>query len=273
MDVTTTITSKDNPIYKAALAAQRGKGRWAGCLFLEGVRLCETAVSAGVPVRAVFLSCDAISPARRAAVQAILDRTAGAPIWTLSDGLFRKLARTERPQGVAVLAERPASDLEALSPAGIRRGFLLAESVQDPGNLGTLIRIADAFGLDGFICDTGSADPWQDKVVRSTMGSGFHIPIFRVPQAAEALAFLRTAGCRVVATAPGGRPLPDVRPALGADAALPAVLAVGNEGRGISDAVRALADWTVAIPMAGRAESLNVAVAAGICCYAWFAGI
>lgn len=271
MNVTTTITSKDNPVYKAALAAQRGKGRWADCLFLEGVRLCETAVSAGAPIRAVFMADEQILPGQRETVQTLLNQIEGAPVWILSGTLFQKLARTEHPQGLAMLAGRPGSNLRQLCSSGIRRGFLMAESVQDPGNLGTLIRIADAFGLDGFICDTGSADPWQDKVVRSTMGSGFHIPIFRTADAAETLAELRTAGCRIVATAPDGRPLPDIAPALNEETVLPAVLVMGNEGRGISDAVRTMADRTVAIPMAGRAESLNVAVAAGICCYAWFA--
>lgn len=288
------ITSKANELFRDMLKGASGKGRFGGLLFLEGYRLCETALEAGCLPVALAFSPELINASHSGRMKALFDNVVATshPVEALDGAshkpiicsfpptLFERLASTERPQGVALFVEPPARP--PLDELRLRRGVLVAEDVQDPGNIGVLIRTADAFGLDAFICTMGGADPWQGKVLRSTVGSSFHLPIYRLKDIGQVATALGNRGAAkdgvddeaddrppvFVAALLDGRPLPEVSAEL-KGGPIP-VLMVGNEGNGLSGRARELADIPCTIPMAGNTESLNVGVAAGICCYALF---
>ena len=180
-----------------------------------------------------------------------------APVHRVSESVLRQLAATDTPQGVLAVARIPQARLVDVAD---RTGHLLvADGVQDPGNLGTLIRIADAFAAAGVVLLPGTVDAWNPKVVRSAAGSSFHLPIVESPL--DALVEVsRSRNVRLVGADAGGDPPASL------DAGRTA-LVVGNEGAGLTAATRAVLDRTVSIAMPGNAESLNVAVAAGILFY------
>lgn len=260
-----TIVSKQNQQYKNICKMIRSKN--SPVVALEGFRMCETALAAGMEPQTIVVSQELLSAAQE-------ERLAG---WTqflgsefqvisqrlnVSAAMLKQMSNTVRPQGVLLLVERPT---EKLVPSpDFRRGLLVAEHIQDPGNIGTLIRIADAFGLDGFVYTADSADPWQDKALRSTMGSIFHLPIYRIDCIEDLISYLHQNQIPLIATALSGG---DIRQA---QVQLPVALVMGNEGNGVSEETLEACAQTVKIEMAGQAESLNVAVAAGICCYEIF---
>jgi TrmH family RNA methyltransferase len=260
-----TITAKNNPHHRYLQNAARGK--CPDLVWLEGFRLCETALEAGFFPQAVVCSRELFTPAQVERFVGLLDRLHGRLPdvrlrLNLSPALMKGLCATVRPQGILMLVDRPVPPLP--DPSEIRRGFLVAEHLQDPGNMGTLIRIADAFALDGLMYTANCADPWQDKVVRASMGSVFHIPLIRFVSTSDLFSFLNRSNISTLAAALEGEDLKAVR------ADLPAALLIGNEGRGLSAETLALADRRVTISMPGRSESLNAAVAAGICCFHFF---
>lgn len=160
----------------------------------------------------------------------------------------------------SLLQPDPASGHEA-------RLLVMAAQIRDPGNLGTLIRCADAFGADGVILTTGSVDPYNPKTVRATVGSLFHLPIVTGLTLAEATQACRDAGIGVLAAdGSGERDLDELRDAGRLSA--PVAWLFGNEAWGLPESDRALADEAVRVPMWGRAESLNLGSAAAVCLYA-----
>jgi TrmH family RNA methyltransferase len=142
---------------------------------------------------------------------------------------------------------------------------LVLDAVQDPGNFGTLVRCADAFGVNLVIAMTGTVDPWNPKAVRAAAGAAFHVPIVQA-KTATALDWLEAQGFAIWAADAGGEP------ALSLDRPSRVALVAGNEGAGISDAVTQRTGRHVAVPIRGRADSLNVAVATGILLYLLTAG-
>jgi TrmH family RNA methyltransferase len=169
------------------------------------------------------------------------------------------LAPADTPQGVLLVAEQPFRGLDAVQ-LGARATVLVLDGIQDPGNFGTLVRTADAFAAAAVVALPGTVDPWNAKAVRAAAGSSFHLPIAQVPHA-EAAAWLQAGAFTVLAADAAGTPVEDI--AAGPRTAL----IVGNEGAGLRPETGALADLLVSVPMAGRAESLNVGVAAGILLY------
>lgn len=189
--------------------------------------------------------------------RALAERLAAAcELERVSDVELDTLADTEAAQGVVVAAETPRASLAELRP-GRTDALLLLDAIQDPGNAGTLIRTADALGCAAVLALPGTVDLWNPKVVRAAAGSLFRLPVIETDVASLA-EWTKRHGATVVAGDARGTPLDDVR------VAGPLVVAVGNEGAGLSDGVEALAATLVAIPIRGAAESLNVAVAAGI---------
>ncbi|WP_307845026.1 TrmH family RNA methyltransferase [Actinotalea solisilvae] len=174
---------------------------------------------------------------------------------------------------VAVLAvAAPALDDVVASRPGV---VAVLSQVRDPGNAGTVIRAADAAGADAVVLSSGSVDPHNPKVVRSTAGSLFHLPVVAGVPLVEAVAALRRAGCAVLAAdGAGEHDLDDLLDVAGAapggvpDLAAPTAWVFGNEAWGLDPAERALADAVVRVPLHGRAESLNLATAATVCLYA-----
>lgn len=193
----------------------------------------------------------------------------------VGDEIIRAMVRSEdadhgsddvaSPQGAIAVAERPADDWAAAVadlPAEGAVTVLVLEEVRDPGNVGTLIRAADAAGADLVVLSQGCADVWAPKVIRSSAGSLFHVPVVSGAPIIDLLAALRDRGIRIAATS--GHAASDL---FALD--LPERLAwvMGNEARGVSGALLDAADLAVRIPLAGRAESLNVATAATVCLF------
>jgi len=170
------------------------------------------------------------------------------------------LTDTVRSQGIVAVCGRPSSGLEnVVSPTLV----LLLDEVRDPGNVGTLVRTADAFGANAVIATTGTAEPWSPKAVRASAGSVFHLPIVTGVDFNEAVAWARSAGLWLLGTAAAGRRLDEV----GDDLRRSTLWVVGNEAHGLSPQHLGLLDATVAVPMWGKAESLNVQAAAAVCLY------
>ena len=239
----TIITSKANSVVKNAKKLHQKKYRKSAYL-IEGWHLFEEAVQAGVTIEKIF------------ALESYRDRLTSFPqtVW-VSEDILLDLADSQTPQGiVAVVQKEEGGQFE------FKEGqFLFLEDVQDPGNVGTIIRTADAAGFTGVIVSDKSADIYSLKTLRSMQGSHFHLPIYRM-SSQRLLEEAKKAGIPVLATTLSKdsvdyRELPPIENF---------VLVMGNEGQGISPLMAESADQLVHISMKGQAESLNVAVAAGI---------
>jgi len=245
---------------RSARRLLRRKDREASGLFLaEGAQAVGEALRTQRAVRRVLVHDPTVHPAM--IDWALAD---GVPVSTITATDLRLLTDTVTSQGViAVCAQRPA-DLAAVLAA--RPALLLCcAQVRDPGNLGTMIRCADAFGAAGVLISAGSVDAYNPKTVRASTGSLFHLPVVRDLSLREAVTACRAAGLQVLAADSSGR---DDLSMLGAELVRPIVWLMGNEAWGLPTEVVALADRGVRVPIYGRAESLNLASAAAICLYA-----
>ena len=189
----------------------------------------------------------------------------GAPVHEVSGEVMSELAQTITPQGllgVCRFVDQPLADLVRAAP----RLVAVLASVRDPGNAGTVLRTADAAGAGGVIFAAASVDPYNSKCVRASAGSLFHLPIVAGPDLGAALAALRSAGLQVLAA--DGSATTRLDAAGGPDLSRPTAWLFGNEAWGLPDSLLALADDVVAVPIYGRAESLNLAAAAAVCLYA-----
>jgi TrmH family RNA methyltransferase len=184
--------------------------------------------------------------------------SAGADVLVTTERIFRGLSDTEAPQGVLAAVKKPVCGAAAFfSRAGAN--LLVLDRVRDPGNIGSLVRTADAAGFGGIMAVAGTGDPYGPKAVRAAAGALFRVPVLFVRDAAEAAALLAAAGKRVaVADAHGGTSCYE------ADLARDVAFVIGNEGAGPSDVFKDGASLVVSIPMPGGAESLNAAAAAAI---------
>ncbi len=239
---------------KRLRALRRRKGRDAEGLFLaEGVRVVRDLLESGLPVTLGLYTEEAErDPGTAALVERLAERADRSE--RVSGGELAEYADTVTPQGLLAVAGIPARGWDDL-----RSGRLLVvDGVQDPGNLGTLVRTAEALGAGGVLCLEGTTDPWGARAVRSAAGASLRLPVLRVGRT-EAIEGLAGRGIPIWAASADGEPVrrSDARP--GALA-----LAVGNEGAGVSSAVRGAAERVVAIEQAPDAESLNVAVAAAL---------
>ena len=239
----TIITSKANSVVKNAKKLHQKKYRKSSYL-IEGWHLFEEAVQAGVTIEKIF------------ALETYRDKLASfsQTVW-VSEDILLDLSDSQTPQGIVAVVQK-----EEVGQVDMSQGkFLFLEDVQDPGNVGTIIRTADAAGFTGVIVSEKSADIYSLKTLRSMQGSHFHLPIYRMSSQAL-LKETKEAAIPVLATTLSKdsvdyRELPPIENF---------VLVMGNEGQGISPLMAESADQLVHISMKGQAESLNVAVAAGI---------
>jgi TrmH family RNA methyltransferase len=178
----------------------------------------------------------------------------------VADAEIAALADTEHPQGVLLVCREPALGPADLPPTGL---LLVLDAVQDPGNVGTLVRSAVAFGFDGVLCLDGTVDPWGAKAVRASAGMVFRIPVVSLA-GTEAAALLASLGCPVLVASAEGIPVEEVVSRGGSTERDGWTLVVGNEGAGVREELRAVASAVVAVPMSGPAESLNVGIAGSI---------
>ena len=187
----------------------------------------------------------------------------GLPVHLMTDEVAESLSGTVTPQGIVAICSLPENSRWSSGDATGSLVVVLA-SVRDPGNAGTLIRIADAAGADAVLMSSDSVDPFNPKCVRASAGSLFHLPVFVTDDLPRALADLRSGGLQVWAASADGVSLEQ----LSAEAlSAPTAWVFGNEAWGVTEEVRAASDEVVAVPIFGRAESLNVATAAAICLY------
>ncbi|HYW50233.1 MAG TPA: RNA methyltransferase [Gemmatimonadaceae bacterium] len=238
---------------------QRRKARERGGRFVaEGVRTIEELLNSGLAVDGI-LATDAAHESPRAAALLARANAMRIPVVPVTDREFDSAAGTDAPQGILAVAVTPVRSLQSLPATPLR--LLVLDAVQDPGNVGTILRTAAAFDVSATIALPGTVDLWNAKVVRSAMGSHFLHPT--ITCTADALApFLAERGIPLWGADAAGTPVPQVT--------VPPqwALAVGNEGAGLSTATQPLVAMTVALPISAAVESLNVAVATGILLFA-----
>ena len=224
----------------------------------EGVRAVEELVKSRLVVRGVLVAPQLDDAPRGKALRAAVEEK-GLEISTVNETEFRSAAETESPQGILAIAETPSHSLTQLTDREFLR-LLVLDAVQDPGNVGTMLRTAAALGADATIALPGTVDIWNAKVVRAAMGASFHHAAFH--SAEDALfEFLDAARVELWGAEASGESVD------GSVAPNRLALAVGNEGAGLSSSVRARARRLVSLPISGAVESLNVSVAAGILLY------
>lgn len=268
MPVTNRVSSvtSDRVTAVRVLHARRGR-RKAGRFLVEGPQAIRSALTAGVPVHDLFVAEDAGGPVSEVVAAA---QAAHVPVTWVTGPVMSAMSETRQPQGVIAIctvlgsAGGDASRLEAVMAAP--GPVIVLEALADPGNVGTVIRTADAAGAAGVILTPEAADIHNGKVVRSTAGSLFHLPVLPDQPLADVIERARAYG-RVVAVAAGDADA-DLFTAVDAGAVSPSTCwIVGSEAHGASRQAREAADIVVAIPMRGRAESLNAAIAAAVVLY------
>ena len=253
-----TITSRQNPLVARFRTAARGDV--GGVMLLDGAHLVADAIAARIAFQlAAVTPASREEPGVRELVDA-LERN-GVEVITVSASVMDAVSPVKTPSGMVALAERPAVEPDRLY-AGPAALVVAAVDVQDPGNLGAIVRVAEAAGATGVIAAGGSANPFGWKALRGSMGSALRLPIASELAAEEAVADTRRRGCRVIATvARDGRSLFDV------DLTGPIAVLIGGEGRGLPPALTDAADERVTIPMKAPVESLNAAVTAALMVY------
>jgi TrmH family RNA methyltransferase len=238
---------------------KRRKARERQRLFVsEGVRAVEELLRSPLAIRGALLAPQLLDAPRGAALAESL-RSRGLPVEQIGSNEFASAAETESPQGVIAIAEVPERTLDDLSDSW-KGVLLILDAVQDPGNVGTILRTAAALGAPATVSLPGTVDLWNAKVVRSAMGAHFTHPAFPSTWA-ELDTFRARTGMELLVADASGETVSTVQPS-------PRVaLIVGNEGAGVSADARSRADKTIALPLSSGAESLNVAVATGILLY------
>lgn len=242
---------------------KRKKGPWADKLFLEGPKLIEEALQEGLELEALFI---------RESYPAEEWETLSKPInpdklWILEEGLFKQVSDTKSPQGIIGVFSKPLNlsweDFRKAKPGRNPGRILVLENLQDPGNVGTMLRTAYAFNFGGAVLIGKTADPFQPKCLRSGMGAALHLPLFFIEDSAKALSLFKEHGIRSLGTAMEGLKLS----AYPSDRYSDLALWIGNEGHGLMPQTLEEVEDLISIPMPGGAESLNAGVAAGIIMY------
>jgi TrmH family RNA methyltransferase len=253
-----------SPRLKAARRLTKRTFRQRERAFLaEGPQAVAEAISSGARITDLFVTAPARS--RHADLVAVA-AAAGVPVHVVSGEVMDELAQTVTPQGLLAVCGFVDVPLAAVAAQAPRLVALLA-NVRDPGNAGTVLRTADAAGAQAVVFADASVDPYNGKCVRASAGSLFHLPVVAGCGLQAAVAAMREAGLRVVAADGGaGHSIDD--PDVQARLAEPTAWMFGNEAWGLPPELVALADEPVAVPIYGRAESLNLATAAAVCLYA-----
>ena len=248
------ITSLKNPrvIQWRSLKDRKGR-KETGCFLVEGYKMVQEAVHSRFPIEALLFSENRMNDRDTSEIP--------FPVYLLPDNVLAAVCNTMTPQGIAAIVR-----MTEASGAGER--LVVLDGVQDPGNVGTIIRTADAAGFDGVLLSAQCADVFGPKALRATMGSVFRMPLRVTDNLPAALEGLKAEGYSVLSSQLDGEPFDEVAPAIPE----PFALVIGSEGNGVTDPVRALATHRVALPMRGGAESLNAAVAAGIMMYGLMRG-
>lgn len=254
------ITSRDNSLLRQARAVRDGKIQES--IFVEGLRLCAEALSSGLPIEAVIYS-DEIARKDRAAT--LISQLAAACdcLAEVSEALLATVSYTKTPQGIIVIARRPESGNILLEQkAGPSPLLVVLHGVNNPVNVGAILRSTEAAGATGVITTANTADPFSPKALRGAMGSAFRLPIWTGPDFAQALNWCAEHNIQTVCADVGAKTLHTEH-----DWAKPSALIVGPESTGLSRDEVSMTGKAIRIPMRGEVESLNVAAAATIVLY------
>lgn len=243
------VSSRDNAKLKLARAVR--DGREPSLMFVEGRRLLHEALRSEVEIEHILISSDVSNVDRPAE----LPSTQRSKVVKVASRLFDSISDTDNSQGVIALVRKPVHDLESIG-SGI---VVLLHRVNNPANLGAVVRSAEAAGVSGLITTTGSADAYSPKALRASMGSGFRLTIAEQVDLEAAIAWAGVRGLVSTAADISG----DVSYAR-IDWCVPRLLVFGSEAHGLDDRELALIDQKVAIPMENAVESLNLAVSSGI---------
>jgi RNA methyltransferase, TrmH family len=274
------ITSRENRWVKLFRAGLRGTGPSGDePIAVESPKLIEDAMRQGLEAEAVLVS-ESGERHLEAVLRAASDSESGiarSRVLRTTDKIFESASGTESPQGVAALFRQPTwdfgqilglSDAEGESSGATAAALVLViAGVQDPGNIGTILRSAEAFGATGVVATRGTADPWSPKALRASAGSALRLPLLRGMSVPILLTQLRVSKIKIIAAGSaaskdsetGGRPAPDLRE--------PVAIFIGNEGAGLAHEVEGAADAEISIPMSAAVESLNAGIAASIILY------
>ena len=255
------IESKGNKILKNVVSLKNKKTRDTQDEFvIEGMNLVREATENKGKILYIIASRSFLNHEKN---YDILEENLnqGIPVYSLSDSLFEYISDTKTPQGLLAVVKKPEFNFTSiLEKAG--SNLLVLDRIQDPGNLGTMLRTADASGIDGIVLLKGSADVFQPKVVRAAAGSLFRVPTMQIESDELAIRLLKRHGKKIIATAPlqakyyyEVRMIEDI------------ALIIGNEANGISSLFYEKADEIIKIPMVGNTESLNAAIASSIIMY------
>lgn len=246
------ITSSKNEKFKYFKSLKTKKARSLNEQFaVEGIKSVRDAIGAGADIDAILVSAEFYE-------KQSLDIPTDLSIYVIGNEIFASLSDTEAPQGIiAVINQREKELLPDLQKA-----YIYCDKIQDPGNLGTIIRTADAAGFGGVILSDGCVEMYNPKTVRASMGSFFNIDVFD-GISADRLLMMKSLGFSVVCGVLSDNSVCYTD----ADFTKPTVVVVGNEANGISDEVKKLSDVDIKIPIDGAAESLNAAIAAAIIMY------
>jgi TrmH family RNA methyltransferase len=252
-----TITSLTNPKVKHLVKLRNRRARdESGTFLVEGFRELTRVIGAGVPIREIYFCPDLFLGENE---RALIDRAAAAGAKTVELGTeaFRKASYRDRPEGLIGLAEQFPTGLDTVEPSPIPL-ILVVESIEKPGNLGTMLRTADAAGVDGVIACDPTTDPFNPNVVRASLGCLFTVPL-AIATTTDTIDWLHARQVRTFAATPAA-----TRPHWQADFTGPSAIAVGSEQYGLSAQWLQSAVEQVRIPMGGEIDSLNAAMAAGI---------
>ena len=250
------ITSKDNEIIKHIKKLKDKKERdISGEFIVEGIKMLEEAINEGADIKTVVVCDDCLGNSKIATD--LLYEIAKENIIYVPEKIFKLISDVKTPQGIlAIIKKNDENKIKYDDNL-----FLILDNIQDPGNLGTIIRTADSINLKQIIVPVGSADCYNPKVVRSSMGAIFRVRVIEVQNLANTIKEMKKNNVKILAT--------DLR----TDKSIydveynKSAIVIGNEANGVSEEVLALADERIKIPMEGKTESLNAAVATGIILY------
>lgn len=254
------ITSTKNPLIKEIKSLYRKKERKSKGLFIvEGIKMIEEIIDRNYPVKNIVYT------------DSLLENKEGYGLFSkiqmvenlvyVPKNIFKEISDTENPQGILGVVDIRINDIDKLKNE--KSNFLLyLDKVQDPGNMGTIIRTADAFNVDGIVLRDGCVDPYNPKVVRATMGSIFRVPLYFEADGIKDIKKLKDSGMDIYASSLIGST--DIYKV---DYNNDLIVVIGNESNGVSDEIYELCDKLIKIPMVGGAESLNAGVAASIIMY------
>jgi TrmH family RNA methyltransferase len=254
------IQSNQNRTIKEIKALHLKKNRDAeGLYFVEGIRFVNDAIDNEQDIIKVIISdkLESLNGGKEliARVNSVCNEC-----YLVNEKLFKEISDTQTPQGILAVLKKKKLNLDTIIEQG--NSIVILDSLQDPGNVGTIIRTSDAAGISAVILTKGCVDLFSPKVLRSTMGSVFHMPIFESMKIDGTIELLKKSNYKIIASHLKGK-----NNYYNEDLTGRVAIIVGNEANGISDETAQLSDSLVKIPMPGRAESLNVSIAASIMIY------